>query len=114
MDTNNDESNLSPEQLKGYMQKLSQDLSACYLSSSMFTVVGVGIGTALSLQKKNVKYMALGAMAGTTTDAVYGFGFLCRDLSNKYQMARNAAYTESKKEEKRILDKHIKAIDNKS
>ena len=43
-------------------EQISKELSACYLATSMCTVVGVGVGTALSVQRKNAKYLALGGM----------------------------------------------------
>ena len=48
-------------------------------ASSMCTVVGVGVGTALSVQRKSAKYLALGGLAGTLGDAAYSFGYMCRD-----------------------------------
>ena len=86
---------------KKSMDELSKDLSLCYLQSSMFTVVGVAVGSALSMQKKNVRYLAVGAFFGTVSDAAYGFGYACRELQNDYQTARNAIYIQSKAEERR-------------
>ena len=43
-------------------------------------------------------------ISGTTADAVYGFGYLCQDVSFRYQAARNAAYLESKRREKEIFE----------
>ena len=65
----------------------------------MCTVVGVGVGTALSVQRKNAKYLALGGFAGTVADAAYSFGYLCRDLQLEYSAARSQAYKMSKEEE---------------
>ena len=70
-------------------------------ASSMCTVVGVGVGTALSVQRKSAKYLALGGLAGTLGDAAYSFGYMCRDLQLEYSVARSQAYKLSKEEEKR-------------
>ena len=68
-------------------------------------VAGVGVGTALSIQRKNMKYLALGGFVGTIGDAVFGYSYLCRDITMDYQRARNVAYLASKAEGKRLIDK---------
>ena len=67
----------------------------------MCTVVGVGVGTALSIQRKNAKYLALGGLVGTMGDAAYSFGYMCTDLQQEYAVARKYAYSKSKEEEKK-------------
>jgi hypothetical protein len=95
-------------------QDIGKDLSACYLSSSMFTVGGVVMGSVAAARKKNIRYLAVGAFFGTTFDAVYGFTYLCKGLQNDYQRARNAAYLKSKEEEQKIIAAKMEAIDKKS
>ena len=81
----------------------------------MCTVVGVGVGTALSVQRKNAKYLALGGFAGTVADAAYSFGYLCRDLQLEYSAARSQAYKMSKEEEKkRALENSARARGEKT
>jgi hypothetical protein len=53
-------------------QDIGRDLAACYLSSSIFTVGGVVLGTVAAARAKNIKFLAVGAFFGTTFDAVYG------------------------------------------
>lgn len=53
-------------------QDIGKDLATCYLSSSMFTVGGVVLGTVAAARAKNIKFLAIGAFFGTTLDAVYG------------------------------------------
>ena len=67
-------------------QQISEELTACYLASTMCTVVGVGIGTALSVQRKNVKYLAAG---GVVVDA---FSIFLRPRADTYLYSLAANY----------------------
>jgi hypothetical protein len=96
------------------VQQISQDLSACYLSSTMFTVGGVVLGSIAATRSKNIKYLGVGAFVGTSADVLYGFSFLCKELQNDYQRARNEAYLRSREEEQKILSDRKQAIDNKN
>ena len=71
----------------------------------MGTVVGVGMGTALALQRKNVKPFILLSFLGTVGDLAYGTMFSCRPLideMNKAYVAEAAAKAKEAKEKASI------------
>jgi len=64
-----------------------QLVSACVLQQSMFTFAGVGVGLALGLQRRNLRPFVYCVTAGTLSDAIYAYMFVCRSVIADYQAA---------------------------
>ena len=60
MSTTEQENNINNNNAKS----LGIRVSNCLLENSMFVVVGLGIGTALSIQKKNLRPFVMGCTIG--------------------------------------------------
>ena len=72
---------------KKYIKTLGMKVSNCLLESSMCLVVGLGIGTALSIQRKNLRPFVIGCTLGTMSDMVYGYCISCKPLIDDYNKA---------------------------
>jgi len=68
---------------------IGERLSACMLQQSMFTVVGVAAGMAISLRTKNTKYFILTSLMGTSADFLYGGMVECREIIDQYRACEN-------------------------
>ena len=69
---------------------LGRKVSNCILENSMCLVVGLGIGTALSIQRRNLRPFVMGCTIGTMCDMAYGYCIVCRPLIDDYNKAVKA------------------------
>jgi hypothetical protein len=69
---------------------LGRKVSNCILENSMCLVVGLGIGTALSIQRRNLRPFVMGCTIGTMCDMAYGYCIVCRPLIDDYNKALKA------------------------
>jgi|TARA_B110000090_G_scaffold161286_1_gene177942 hypothetical protein len=73
-------------------------LSACMLQQSMFTVVGVGIGLAVGLQRKNLRPFVAWSMMGTLGDMGYGYLHACRPIIEEYEECKKVFLLKNKED----------------
>ena len=70
-------------------------VNVCMLENSMFTVVGVAAGSAVSIKMRKVRPFIVGVTLGTLGDMTYGYLYSCRSFIDDYNKSK-AAYEASK------------------
>jgi hypothetical protein len=73
---------------KEEMMKNASLVNTCMMDNSMMTVVGVVVGTAVSLRTKQWRPFAIGVTFGTLGDMVYGYSTSCRQHIVDYNKAK--------------------------
>lgn len=89
------------EVTKEIVTKKGQMVSECMLGNSVCTVAGVCVGTALGIQRKNLRPFVKLVTLGTIFDLGYGYTGNCRTLIDDYNHAK-ASYAVSKEKEEGI------------
>ena len=77
-------------QTEASVAKLGRDLSNCMLERYAITTASVVLGTVLGLRQKNLRPFVSCVTIGTLSDLAYGYFFCCKDLLNKYEIAKQA------------------------
>jgi hypothetical protein len=73
----------------------AERVSSCLLEQYYATAVGVGVGLAMSIQRKNVRPFIMGVMFGTIGDFLNGYYGPCRELREDLEAAKLAELSAS-------------------
>lgn len=71
---------------------LGRDLSGCVLEQYVFTIMGIGLGTGMSVYRKSFFPLVAWGAAGSIGDLMYGLGYACKGHYDAYKACRNKLY----------------------
>lgn len=63
-------------------------VSDCLLDSSMFTALGVLVGTGFGVRQRNLRPLVAYSMIGTLTDIMYGYRVKCHTVIEDLKQSR--------------------------
>lgn len=72
---------------KEEINALGRKVSECMLSNSWGLVVGITVGTALTVKRKNLRPFVVWTLFGSFADLVYGYTNSCRNVLNDWERA---------------------------